>query len=364
MKQSNDPDLRATKPKLTISTPFTEVFYKNQWMAMPMAFLPPDDKAPDENTKKADVGDPVYSYLSPTASIVPYLLGYRELLRLCRQQDVPFFWVTGLLPPRSPKNEVFGSSDRKSAQVTGKVFREFIKFLPSKIRLMAELYWYINKQIKQIGLIYGWEELCFMREEAMPEQEDFFPTVVNFSRTGRFGARGERFIAHAVPNHLIRRMRKGISPTSRLIFSQKNGGPFTRERLAKEFSKASKEAKKAGVISQNVSLRDLRDSVSMTNEMLEKMSKKTREKKIPEISDEQLQEIQRLIPQSLRNSGAKPSFSLRSVVQAITYREQFACSWSKLPDIFPREAAKSQHARWKKKGILKKVLQVAIPTQP
>lgn len=356
MTSQNDPDLSAIKQHFTSSTPLGEVFYKGQWMNIPMPFIPSNGKMKEPSEEDQTSVGPDH-----VASVVPYLFNYRTLLRLCREQDIPFYWVTGLLPPRSSKDKVSGRSSRKSSRVSGKEFRAFIRFLPRAVRLMAELYWFINKKIKLIGLLYGWEELCFMRIEAVPEVDGDFPPVIHFSRTRRHGARGERFIAHYVPAPLVRKIRQNMLPHSPLVFCQKNGAPFTTTRLTKEFSKASKAAKHAHLISRDISLRDLRDSINMTDEMLDKIGRKNRERIFHEISNEQLEKIQQLIS---RNAGAKSCFSLRLIIQAICYHDQFGCAWAKLPEEFPPwRAVKSQHARWKGRGILKEILQIALPKQ-
>jgi hypothetical protein len=300
---------------------------------------------------------------SPKACIVPYLFGDRRLLRLCHEQDISYRQVTGISPPQNRKNEVRGRLERKSSRVSGEIFRKFITFLSPQVRAMVELYWFINKHLKRIGLLYGWEELCFLRLEAMPEPNGHSPCVVNFWRTRRHGAKTEHFIAHYIPASLEKKIRKHISSNSPLLFCQKNGAPFTTPRLSKEFSKASKAAMEAGAIQRSVLLRDLRDSITISDEELEAISKKNRERVVHEISDSRLGEIRKLIPVSRRNAGAKTRFPLRSILQAILYHEEYRCAWSKLPldkGFPPWEAVKSQHARWKDKKVLASILQAAL----
>lgn len=352
------PDWSQIRKLLTLSTPFQCVFYQGQWMAMPLPCCLSEANA-EENCESG------HSFFVefPKACIVPYLLDDRKLQRLCQEQDISYRQVTGVSLPQNRKNEVRGRLDRKSSRVSGEIFRKFITFLSPQIRAMVELYWFINKCLKPIGLLYGWGELCFLRLEAMPEPSDHSPCVVNFWRTRRHGAKTEHFIAHYIPASLEKKIRKQISFLSPLLFCQKNGAPFTIPRLSKEFFKASKAAMEASAIQRSVLLRDLRDSITISDEELETISKKNRERVVHEISDSRLDEIQKLIQVAYRNAGAKSCFSLRSILQAILYHEEYGCAWSKLPldkGFPPWKNVKSQHARWKDRKILAIILQAAL----
>jgi hypothetical protein len=289
-----------------------------------------------------------------------------QLRDFCQRQDVPFFWVTGISEGREKKKIVQDSSWEKTKPLDGKQFRSFLKFLPPQIRIMAELYWFINKNMFQmIGLFYGWEELCNMRVDALPDPCPGAPTVMTFYRTSKYGARDEHHVAHYIPHYLEKRIRKLISDESVLIFHQKNGAPFKTERLAKEFSIASMKAKKAGVIAQAVTLLSLRKPIDPEwekNAMPNTFSESLAVDMAASVTQEQIEAVQVLLSPSYRNAGAKPKHSLRLILEAIFWRELTKKAWRSLPmpPYPPWKAVQAYHRRWEKRGILSKILEIIV----
>lgn len=221
MSNCNERDLSDIRGKITGSTPFRPVFFKGMWMAIPLPFIPP--AANGEEDMKGE--QPSEGAIEIFGSIVPYLWQCSQLRDFCQRQDIPFFWVTGISERKERKKVVQESSWAKTKPLSGKQFRSFLKFLPSQIQVMAELYWFINrKMFQKIGLFYGWEELCYIATDALPDSRPGEPTVMTFYRTSSYGAREEHHVAHYLPYYLEKRIRKLLSDESILIFRQKNSG--------------------------------------------------------------------------------------------------------------------------------------------
>lgn len=362
MSDDNEHDLQGIRGEITGSTPGLPVFFKGMWMAIPLPFIPPSANR-EEDTKSEQ---PSSYAIKIFGSIVPYLWKSGQLRDFCQRQDIPFFWVTGISERRNQKKVVQDSSWIKTKPLGGKQFRSFLKFLPPQIQVMAELYWFINrKMFQKIGLFYGWEELCYIGTAALSDPRPETPTVMIFYRTSNYGARGEHHVAHYLPSYLEKRIRKLISDESILIFRQKNGAPFTTYRLAKEFSIASVRAKKAGVITQAVTLLSLRQPIDPEWE------KNTRPGTVPtsagiqiaaSITEEQIESVRVLLLSTYRNAGAKSKHSLRLILEAIYWRELTRQAWRSLPmpPYPPWRAVQAQHRRWEEGGILSKILEIIV----
>jgi Putative transposase of IS4/5 family (DUF4096) len=362
MSECNEHDLQSIRGKITDSTSGRPVFFKGMWMAMPLPFSPP--AANGEVDTKSEQSS--RCAIKIFGSIVPYLWQCNRLRDFCQRQDIPFFLVTGISESKERKKVVQDSSWTKTKPLSGKRFRAFLKFLPSPIRVMAELYWFINrKMFQKIGLFYGWEELCYIATDALPDPCPGVPTVMTFYRTSKYGARGEHHVAHYLPAYLEKRIRSLISNDSILIFRQANGAPFSTDRLAREFSIASEKAKRAGVISENVRLLSLREPIDPEWE------KNARPGTFPasvgieiaaSITEKQIEAVQNLLSHCYHNAGAKPKHPLRLILEAICWRELTGQAWRSLPTLPypPWRAVQSQHQRWKEKGILSKILEIIV----
>jgi hypothetical protein len=362
MSSCNERDLSDIRGKITGSTPVRPVFFKGMWMAIPLPFIPP--AANGEEDMKGE--QPSEGAIKIFGSIVPYLWLCSQLRDFCQRQDIPFFWVTGISERKVRKKVVQESSWAKTKPLSGKRFRAFLKFLPPQIQVMAELYWFINrKMFQKIGLFYGWEELCYIATDALPDPCPGEPTVMTFYRTSSYGAREEHHVAHYLPYYLEKRIRKLLSDESILIFRQKNGAPFTTDRLAKEFATASAKAQKAGVITQAVTLLSLRKPIDPEwekNAWPGTFPASVGIEIAPSITEEQIEAVQNLLSPRYRNAGAKPKHPLRLILEAICWRELTGQAWRSLPapPYPPWRAVQAKYRRWEEKGILSRILKIIV----
>ena len=135
---------------------------------------------------------------------------------------------------------------KPSKLIDDKTFKEFLKFLPPKIKLLVETYKFASEIFAEIGLLYYWEEIFNLAATAV-YKPDCGPWQIIFYRISKYGTMGEDHFVHYVPKHLLKRLTAlSQSNSNGLLFRQEDGSPFNKRQLTKEFLNASKKSLKNG----------------------------------------------------------------------------------------------------------------------
>ena len=240
---------------------------------------------------------------------------------------------------------------KSSPSINDKTFKEFLKFLSPKIKLLAETYQFASEIFAELGLLYYWEEIFNLPATAV-HQPDCGPCQIIFYRTSKYGTNGEDHFVHYVPKHLLKRlMALAQSNSDGLLFRQEDGSPFNKGQLNEEFRKACQKAHKKGY-NLNLTPIQLRTSLPAN---VQKHNRVT----VRGITQDRIQKVKELLPES-RKGGRPRELPLEDILRPLLAQVNFGLTRSELVSNYPRTAcaAEIQKRRWKKQGIWDQILRI------
>lgn len=232
---------------------------------------------------------------------------------------------------------------KKRTSLDPKELKKFVKFLPPSIKILAETYKFACEAYAEIGLLYYWVEIFRLPATAIYKSECGHLSIA-LDRSSHYGTQGELGYIHYVPDHLSERLLiLSESNQSGLLFRQEDGSAFDNARLEKEFCKASGKAQEAGVITKHITPMDFRSTPPEKIKFLPGAYR--------EVSEEKVQEIEKILPRRRRNAGCPRKHPLKNILEALLAQEDFGYSRSNFKKHFPAIAiaAEKQKRPWMKK---------------
>lgn len=240
---------------------------------------------------------------------------------------------------------------KPSKSIDDETFKEFLKFLSPKIKLLVETYKFASEIFAEIGCLYYWEEIFNLPATAV-YKPDCGPLQIIFYRISKYGTNGDDHFVNYVPKHLLKRLTAlSQSNSDGLLFRQEDGSPFNKQRLNNEFRKASQKARKQGY-KLNLTPIELR-TASPAN------IQKYRRVTVRGITEERIQKVKELLPKS-KKGGRPRELPLEDILRPLLVQANFGLTKSALISNFPRTAcaAEIQRRRWEKQGIWDQILRI------
>jgi len=349
---------------------FIAAYYKNCWVAVPLFYIPQEAIGEDGHLHS-------YSFVPldgeelPKSSeslhkrkefdidhlvgetILPWRLSKKDLKKLCTDNDISEYWVTGHV--RSFSNSALGLTRREKRKNLGLEKKDYKKFI-SKLRklseqsvVIAEILWFINRQLREGGSYITLAEVLRMRVRDV-DPEDGIATCIRLKRTGQQN-RHELF--YSLPEYIWGSLCKLIKKDSVFVFSSKNLGPLLSGDVTEHFKKAGKQAGIKGTVC-SLSLRPFCSEYVPKRDLDKYIKNPMDESNLQEITLEEWGMLCDRIPSLKGGKGRAPKHDPRAVFNAIIYHERTGTPYRKLP--FGR-SVHSQFLRWDEKGIINAVLQ-------
>lgn len=347
-------------------------YFKHRWVWIPLPhapeeafgansklysfkFSPIDKNEPIEALERRNCNEALQSICAfIREKIDPELLSDRALKDLCKSNNIPLGYVTD----RFPQSKLRASLDSTTNHGTKRArrslkpasFRRFLTKLKSinkRSALIAQILWYLNRNLGRVGIFITLEELLRLsvNDIALEDSEQW----ICLQRVDlRIKLRHRTM--HPLPTYLWKALRRQIHRQSWLVFSNRNGGPLLPSHINAHFAQAGKKAGIQGKIS----------SLSLRRSVKIKAVKKTNtspKKKLQEVSLEEWELICHRVPSIQERRGRKQKYAPRDILNGILYHLREGCPIRELPPQYPSwKAVDSQYRRWKKKGVFQRIL--------
>jgi len=234
---------------------------------------------------------------------------------------------------------------RKYRSLSGSTFRLFLKHLKNIHKasaVVAEILWFLNKSIHQIGNFITLEEILRLQVQNIALVQEKSKWICLYRLCSKHSH--STITVHYLPDYLWKRLCQLINSDSPFVFSNRNGGPILSVQIDKLFKKAGKSAG----ITKSVTSLSLRPSCGRIS---------SEEKHLQEVSPAEWRQLCHKFPSPVEKRGRKSKYCPRTMLNGILYHLRTGCPFRKLPlDYPPGLSIDSQYRRWKRNGIFDDLL--------
>ncbi|MCB1136852.1 MAG: transposase [Chlamydiia bacterium] len=287
----------------------------------------------------------------PDRTILPTSLSPREQRALCRTHNIPESWVvtSDERASKQPQKDRIRQSDKKrmDTPLTQNQFKDFRNKLKEPHRLVADILWNVNRDLKGYSfftleevLYLQWWDVTFCQKTRLVSVVFHSPQVQNRASRKHW----------TLPRSLGDRMRKELRVSnSPFLFHSRSGGPLCPEQVGRNFSKALEEVGISG--SGSMVLRPiLRDDGYLR--LLETENTSSSSLALYLIPKAKWMKATAKVEEIGHARGRKPLHEPRTLASAIFYKIAHDIPWRDLPEGYPPwSAVEGQYRRWQKKGV-------------
>ncbi len=253
--------------------PLVPVFYKARYAFLPLISVPEVARGDDGmlhrhkfkidgeehlSTKKTKAEEQEGRICQSVKDIIdPRILSDKDVKSICSKNNIPLGWVTDRFAqkpkPKTIREDSGRREVRKSAGLSLEQYRKFrdqLRKIDRQTAIIAEVLWFLNRQIGRDGTFVTLEELLHLKLQDLSSEEEGTKVITLY----RCNPYQTHLIGHYLPDHLWRRMCEQIGNMTVFVFSTSTGGPVPSSHITKQFKKASKVAQTKNLVT-SLSLR-------------------------------------------------------------------------------------------------------------
>lgn len=237
-------------------------------------------------------------------------------------------------------------------------YKGFIRFLPVNIRLLIKTYRFIGEAYAELSLMYTWEDMFALPAHAVYLNSGEYQIIL--SKVSEHGTNGDDHFVYYVSEELAGRLA-ALSRSNEVgfLFQQDDGTPFNINILNREFRKASRKARRRGIVNVDFSLIDLRAVGHSTKRCVSQAILRGERTTITGVSPDRIEKVRQILI-SKRLNGLRCKWSLEEKLRPLIAQKNFELTRAQTVLYYPKtaRAAESRKRYWQKKGIWDEILTV------